>query len=376
MQEASSMLVLPVWMCRRVGGAMLALACLSGCNQSAPTVDAPDDSPSKRAETTAPPLAADAEDFISKIEQTRDTEPARPEVRWTAPLGTVNERGEQSSPRPVAVAAPPPTEPPAPVVQPPAPAAKIEPPKPIDPATLSADQLLAGLRHHLGKDRAAALKPYLAAAALSVIDPTAELTEPDLSALSPEDRQLVLAYQRTFTQLGRSLRGSSDADRRELRLAAEELASQTAEPGRLRIANAHLCMRVDGFGQYAPFPNNTFLAGREQPAIVYAELSGFTARHDPSDQHYDVKLTQKIVLYNESDGLAVWQVKPTEIVDRSRNPRRDFFLVQIVNLPGRLSVGKYLLKLTITDEHGQAVDEATIPMNVVADAKLAQSPAR
>ncbi|MBI1370585.1 MAG: hypothetical protein GC162_18260 [Planctomycetes bacterium] len=214
------------------------------------------------------------------------------------------------------------------------------------------------------------LKPYISDAALTLLDPRRELTEKDMASLKPEDRQIVLAYQRAFTMLGRSLGKSPEEDRQNLQIAADELLEQLRSGHKtLKLLNANLCTRVNGYGVFTPFKSNTFLAGQEQRAIVYAELENFKPRID-SDGLYEVSLTQQLVLYNQADGLPVWRIAPTEIIDRSRNRRRDFFIIQVVALPARLGVGKYNLKLTVTDQIGQAVDEVQIPINIVADAKL------
>ena len=76
------------------------------------------------------------------------------------------------------------------------------------------------------------------------------------------------------------------------------------------------------------------------------------------------------MLYNDSDGLPVWRQKPVSIKDESRNARRDFFVVQIIQLSSRLTVGKYDMKITITDELGEQVDETSIPIEIVADPSL------
>ena len=151
-----------------------------------------------------------------------------------------------------------------------------------------------------------------------------------------------------------------------MRLAAEELHEQVQQAQPLRIRNARLCKRVNGYGVFEPFDDHAFLAGRENPVIVYAELENFATKATAQGRHV-VRLKQQIVLYNESDGLAVWRVRPTDIVDRSRNRRRDFFVVQIIHLPDKLTVGKYMLKVTITDRVGEEVDEATIPLRILAD---------
>lgn len=241
-----------------------------------------------------------------------------------------------------------------------------ERPAPPEPEPMTRQEMLAELvkRTDLEADRS--LRPWLARAALSVLDPTHELSEAELKRLSPEHRTTVVAYQRTLAQLGRTLGKDPAADARALRRAAHELADQLDQQQPLTIRNLKLCKSVKGFGVYQTFARNVFLARREHPVIVYAELDHFAHRTE-SDGRHAVELTQEIVLYNESDGLPVWRQKPTPIVDRSYNVREDFFVVQVVRLSPRLTVGKYRLKVTLTDEIGQTVDEAAIPIRIVAD---------
>jgi hypothetical protein len=139
----------------------------------------------------------------------------------------------------------------------------------------------------------------------------------------------------------------------------------------IKIRHTELCRRVTGFGVYEPFESHTFLAGRDNKMIVYVELDQFRPSETDEDM-YEVKLQQELALFNESDGLAVWRNEPVQIVDTSRNRRRDFFVVQLVTLPARLSVGKYMLKVRVTDLHGGSIDETSIPVEIVADEALVQ----
>ncbi len=241
-----------------------------------------------------------------------------------------------------------------------------------DPARLTREELLERLAERLaarGDGAAGSLRPYLERAALAALDPRLELTEPDLARLSPESRRVVLAYQRAFTEMGQTLGDSASADRESLASLAEMLDEQLRADEPLRIRKLELCRKVNGYGIYEPFDRKAFLAGREHPAIVYVELEHFRTKRQ-SDGKHRVQLKQEIVLYNESDGLAVWRQRPVSIVDESRNERRDFFVVQIIRLSDRLTVGKYLLKVTVTDEIGRSVDEATLPLRIVTDEAL------
>ena len=141
----------------------------------------------------------------------------------------------------------------------------------------------------------------------------------------------------------------------------------------ISIGRVELCRNVHGYGVYEPFESSVFLAGREHAMIVYVELDHFRVNQDAADQRFQVKLAQELVLYNESDGLAVWQQPKVNIVDDSRNRRRDFFVVQMVRLPTRLGVGKYILKVRMTDLNSGSLDERTVPIQLVADQALVGS---
>lgn len=135
-------------------------------------------------------------------------------------------------------------------------------------------------------------------------------------------------------------------------------------PAATRIGQIELCRNVSGYGVYDPFESNTFLAGIEQPLILYVELENFNSLYD--GQQYRVRLSQEVALYTDADGLRVWHLPREEIVDVSRKKRRDFFTVQLLQLPARLGVGKYRLKVRIHDINARSFDEMTVPINLVA----------
>ena len=202
-----------------------------------------------------------------------------------------------------------------------------------------------------------------------MFDPTQQLLPADLHGLTPAERDLVLAYQRVFAQIGQQLGQNKGKDAQLLRTAVAELFEQLhPNQQRLRITAAKLCSSVRGYGQYTEMAS-TFLAGRRHAVGLYVELENYKAEIE-KDGSYAVRLVQEVVLYNEADGLAVWRLRPARTVDRSRNKRRDFFTLQKIHLPQNLSVGRYRLSITITDEVGQQADEAKIPLTLLADPKL------
>jgi hypothetical protein len=335
---------------------------LGGCLGQATT-----ESGDQPADTRAAEVAAEAERFAAQAEGS--------EVAWAGEPS----QGNTTAPPPI-----PPTVRRTELVAPPdrnphpTPTVTVEPTDPPAPQVITVtremtdEQMLAALADQLTQQTRganASLKPWLARAALAAIDPKYELSATELVALSEEDRRIVKAYQRLFAQIGQSTGRTSSADRQMLEDLAEELADAVDQRKPLTIRNLKLCKKVNGFGVYEAFAKNTFLAGQAHPMIIYAELDHFRSDVGANGKNR-VRLTQEVVLYNDSDGLPVWRQRPVAISDESYNQREDFFVVQVIRLSNRLTVGKYQLKVTITDEVGKSVDEATIPVQIVADAAL------
>ncbi|MCX5660851.1 MAG: hypothetical protein NTW19_14190 [Planctomycetota bacterium] len=161
-----------------------------------------------------------------------------------------------------------------------------------------------------------ALNKAMAAAALSLVDPARNTLDPaDLNGLNPAQTDQVYKFHDLVTSIRKSL------------------ASGQA------------------------LPDATTLGSR---------LEGL--RHEPPVHIHTLKLCRRV--YSEADGLAVWRQSPVEVKDQSFNRRKDFFVVQIVRLPARLSVGKYRLKIRVTDQADASIDESSVPLQVVADQTL------
>ncbi len=192
----------------------------------------------------------------------------------------------------------------------------------------------------------------------------------DAAALAPlrsYERDAIERYRHVIAALHAKVAAGSELDRQTVLGELEAMF----EHAPIRMRGVKLCQRVRGFGSYDEADAAALLAGREHRMIVYVELEDYRAMPGVGpDGQYEVKLSQEIELFNEADGLAVWRVDPVQIVDHCRNKRRDFFVVQLIKLPPRLNVGKYLLKIRVTDQHGGSVDERTVPIAVVADAAM------
>ncbi len=232
------------------------------------------------------------------------------------------------------------------------------------------DALLKQIRDRVTDSNDAAVHKAMSLAALAIVDPSFQLDENELAALPPTQRELVRQFHGLFASLGTQVASGQPVDRNAL---GDRLNAIIGEQP-LAIRNVKLCDRVRSFGVYEELPGTTFLAGREQPMVVYVELDHFKSVR--SGAIHEVKLSQELVLYNDADGLAVWRQPEQQIVDESRNRRRDFYVVQPTRLPARLGVGKFVLKVRVRDLHGGTRDEVSIPINIVADPALVKPDAK
>ncbi|MEM0913905.1 MAG: hypothetical protein AAGK09_04765 [Planctomycetota bacterium] len=229
-------------------------------------------------------------------------------------------------------------------------------------------QITAGQGGRLGQ--------ALRAASVLAIQSDRELPESIFDGLDPGERQRVLRFHGVVRDLMAAL---ARGDRLDADVLADRLANglgETPKPAdrSIAIGDIELCTSVRGFGVFEPFAKNVFLAGRANKMIIYLELDGFTSRIGADGKHV-VRLTQELELYDEG-GLVVWRQTPASIVDESRRERRDFFTCQLVELPARLTVGRFYLKARVIDEATGHRAERSVPIEVVADYGLATQPGR
>ncbi len=76
------------------------------------------------------------------------------------------------------------------------------------------------------------------------------------------------------------------------------------------------------------------------------------------------------MIFSDRDGIPVWRQPWRPVVDVTKNRRHDFFVVQVVTLPDKLSVGRYQFKISVRDERSGAEAEATLELDMVADPSL------
>jgi len=194
------------------------------------------------------------------------------------------------------------------------------------------------------------------------------------SRLTPREADALVAWRR-FLSEAQTVLGDANAGPTALAEPARSLADALGSWTALSVPMVALCSRVEGFGTYNELPRADeqyrFLARTANKMIVYAEVENFGRSSKSRDGlwGHEVSLTQSVQLYHAagSADTLVWQRPEQAIVDFSRRPRRDFFTVQVIDLPASLGVGAYRLKLTITDRTTGAVAESILPFELVAD---------
>jgi hypothetical protein len=196
-------------------------------------------------------------------------------------------------------------------------------------------------------------------------------------AVTPDQRRTVEAARdlmRSFATDPNLTSGDPGAMARLLREEADQLSGTAPQDG-LALGTVALCQRVDGFGRFATLGTNSFVAGRPNAMIVYSEIENFSQTRGTDAvgpvkagvEQWRVELGQTVHLYLESDGSEQLVLPESVVRDASTSKRRDFFLVQRVDLPRNLSVGNYNLKIAVRDVASGAIAERSIPIRVVAD---------
>ena len=140
------------------------------------------------------------------------------------------------------------------------------------------------------------------------------------------------------------------------------LAQKFENDGDLRLPKLVLASRVDSYGVYTPVEPK-FENGKRHTVIIYCEVANFSTRKQ-EDGWFTTKLSQQDSLITE-DGLLVWRPNPEEVEDRSRNQRRDFYLVKKLTLPETLALAKYTLRMSVTDKQSNKISMVSIPVEIV-----------
>ena len=189
---------------------------------------------------------------------------------------------------------------------------------------------------------------------------------PDLAGVAPlaaEDRELLTTLLDGLSNFRNGLRAEANMLESKKVSPLLEMADRLRAQGELTIPTVQLCTKVDRFGVYEPMQPAQFKAGAANEAILYCEVANFSSQLADGRQ-WETRLKHECVLYSEN-GLNVWNANADPVTDQSRNRRHDFHVVRRLRIPA-IPIGRYLLKVTVTDLQVNRVAEATVPVQVVA----------
>ncbi len=185
-------------------------------------------------------------------------------------------------------------------------------------------------------------------------------SDEELGKLSPEEREIVSAIAGGLRKFRAAARMSPSAMLGEKIEPMLEMAESLRERANLTVNNFTLCESVDHFGLYEPLAPGALQAGKNLAAIVYCEVENFRSKQTAGGM-WETKLKYELAMYSEvAPGKAVFSKPATPVVDQCRSKRRDFFIADKITLPKKLTAGKYVMKVTLTDELGKRVGEASL----------------
>ena len=128
--------------------------------------------------------------------------------------------------------------------------------------------------------------------------------------------------------------------------------------------------QVLAYGVYTPIEPARFVAGFNDQICAYCEVENFASQLNP-DKQWETRLKMDVVIYSDQ-GLELWSANKSEknssglVVDRSRNRRHDFFVIQRFRLPKTLVIGRYIMKVTVVDQEVNRIAENSLPLEIVA----------
>ncbi len=196
-------------------------------------------------------------------------------------------------------------------------------------------------------------------------EPTPDLES--IATMPAEDREIVSALLDGLNNFRNNARADGNQLLSHKIQPLLEISDRLRSEAELTIPTIALCTNVESFGVYKPLASLRLPAGQENEVIVYCEVSNFTSVQN-SDKIWETRLKQECSLYSDS-GLMVWPSKSNAqlFLDQARNRRHDFFVPRKVKLPSTLSIGRYLLKVTLMDQQSNRIAEATTPFEIVAE---------
>ena len=194
-------------------------------------------------------------------------------------------------------------------------------------------------------------------------DPAPELAE--VTLLTNDDREIVSALVDGISNFRSAIRQDSTMLQAKKIQPLLDMADRLRSQADLTVSTVVLCRRVMGYGNYEPITPTRFPAGKENRVIVYCEVANFLAKQN-SQQMWEAKMSEQVTLYTDA-GMMAWTGGTNQLTDECRNRRHDFFCYNLIQLPPNLTVGRYMLKVSIEDQNAGRVAETTVPLSIAAN---------
>jgi hypothetical protein len=187
-----------------------------------------------------------------------------------------------------------------------------------------------------------------------------KLTEP-VKGMDPIQSELLEAIIRTVASSRQAMLQPHDAGPTAL-TAADELRRLLGQQSGVTIPRIALVTKVFSYGDYEIISPPRFKAGTDIHAYVYTEVSNFRCEPVEGDR-LRALLGQRVQVFDNA-GQVVWERHESNIEDRVRTPRRDFFIPFPMRLPATLPAGDYVLKVTIEDHVGGTTDQQRLSFSI------------
>lgn len=179
--------------------------------------------------------------------------------------------------------------------------------------------------------------------------------------MDPIQTELLTAIVKTVASARQAMLDPTSASPTAL-ASADELRRLLGQQSGVSIPRVALVTKVASYGDYDVISPLRFKAGHEIHAYVYTEIANF--RSEPTEDDRLRTLVAERVQVFEASGKMVWERYEKSIEDRTRTPRRDFFIPFPLKLPATLAPGEYVLKVTIEDRIGGTTDQQRLSFSI------------
>lgn len=115
----------------------------------------------------------------------------------------------------------------------------------------------------------------------------------------------------------------------------------------LQLRNVAFCHKIVSFGNFERFERDEYSPG--QLVLLYAEIANFKSAPQPSDGLYKTQIKSTIEIFRAGQGQPAKKMVFEPTVDLCRSHRQDYFHSYELKIPGDLTLGPHVLKLTVED---------------------------